>query len=178
MAAYYALNMNFDPASTTGLFLPYNSSDNTGRAWWKSTDGQATWQFAGNPDSYAPDLSWSATNADLVQFAVGPLAGTTPSPSITGVAISVIFSTDRKASDNPAKVASPFQLNSNPRCILSDTPGTFQNWYFIGPYSLALNAAFSGNGRLKFEFSLACRVTFSDGTTKDFGYDPEMDVDV
>lgn len=176
MAVFYALNMNFDPTSTTGLFLPYDSSNNTGRAWWRSTDGEATWQFAGNPDTYAPDLSFSG--GDKVQCAVGPLAGTTPNPSITGVAISVIFSTDRKASNNPARVASPFALNGNPRCILSDTPGIYQNWYYIGPYGLGLNVNNSGSGRLKFEFSLAARVSFSDGTTKDFGYDPEMDVDV
>ena len=176
--AVYALNMNFDPTSTTGLFLPYNSSGNTGRGWWESTDGEQTWQFVGNPDSYAPDLSWNAGSADSVQFAVGPLAGVTPSPAITGVAISVIFSTDRKSSNNPSKVASPFQLNGNPRCILSDAPNTYQNYYFIGPYTLGLNTATSGSGRLKFEFSLAARVTFADGTTKDFGYDPEMDVDV
>ena len=176
--AVYALNMNFDPTSSTGLFLPYSSNGNTGRGWWESTDGEQTWQFVGNPDSYAPDLSWNATTPDSVQFAVGPLAGVTPSPAISSIAISVIFSTDRKSTNNPSKVASPFQLSGNPRCILSDTPGIYQNYYFIGPYSLGLNTSNSGSGRLKFEFSLAARVTFADGSTKDFGYDPEMDVDV
>ena len=37
--------------------------------------GVANWQFVGNPDSYAPDLSWTAASPDSVQFAVGPLAG-------------------------------------------------------------------------------------------------------
>jgi len=176
--AVYALNMNFDPTSSTGLFLPYNSTGNTGRGWWKSTDGEQTWQFVGNPDSYAPELDWTSGSPDSVQFAVGPLAGVTPNPAISSVAINVIFSTDRKSSNNPSKIASPFQLNGNPRCILSDGSAVSQNYYFIGPYTLGLNTATSGNGKLKFEFSLAARVSFADGTTKDFGYDPEMDVDV
>ena len=174
MPTLYALNMNFDPTATTGLFMPYNSADNSGRAWSKNPNGQG-WSFAGNPDTYAPELSLAA--GDSVQFAVSP--STTPSPAISTVVLTVIFSTDRKASNNPAKIASPFQLTGgNPRCVLADPPGTYQTWWLIGPYGLAVNRGNSGSGSLKFEFSLAAHVTFADGSVKDFGYDPEMDVDI
>lgn len=174
MATLYALNLNFDPAATSGQFQPYNSNDNTGRAWWQNANG-AGWTFAGNPDTFAPELNLAA--GDTVQFAVS--ASTTPSPAIQSVALTVIFATDRQGGNNPAKIASPFQLsNGNPRCILSDPSGTYQNWFFIGPYALAVNRSNSGSGKLKFEFSLAARVTFTDNSVKDFGYDPEMDVDV
>ena len=179
MATYYALNLNFDPTSASGLFQPYNNADNTGRAWWSSPD-MRTWTFAGNPDTYSPLLDLDA--GDQVQFAVS--ASTAPASPIAGVSVTVIFSTDRGAANNPARIASPFQLTGgNPRCVLNDAPQTYSpnssvTWYFIGPYGLAVNQANSGNGRLKFEFAVAARVTFQDGTVKDYGYDPEMDVDV
>jgi len=174
MATLYALNMTFDPAASTGLFNQYDPTNNSGRAWAQNVNGGG-WVFAGNPDTFAPELSLA--NADSVQFAVSP--STTPSPAISSVVLTVIFSTDRKASNNPSKIASPFQLTGgNPRCVLADTPGTFQQWFVIGPYGLAVNRSNSGSGRLKFEFSLAAHVTFADGSVKDFGYDPEMDVDI
>jgi hypothetical protein len=174
MATLYALNLNFDPTAASGQFQPYNSSDNTGRAWWQNVNGGG-WTFAGNPDTFAPELNLAA--GDTVQFAVS--ASTTPSPAIQSVALTVIFATDRQAGNNPAKIASPFQNSfGNPRCVLSDPPGTYQSWFLIGPYGLAVNRTNSGNGKLKFEFSLAARVTFTDNSVKDFGYDPEMDVDV
>lgn len=179
MANYYALNLNFDPTSSSGLFQAYNSSGNTGRAWWVSPDRQA-WSFAGNPDTYSPLLSLSG--GDQVQFAVS--ASTAPASPISSVALTVVFSTDRAAASNPARVASPFQLTGgNTRCVLNDpsqtySPNSSVTWYFIGPYGLAVNQATSGRGRLKFEFAVAARVTFQDGTVKDYGYDPEMDVDV
>ena len=174
MATLYALNMTFDPGASTGLFNPYNSADNSGRAWAQSVNG-GNWTFAGNPDTFAPELSLA--NSDRVQFAISP--STTPSSAISSVVLTVIFSTDRKAANNPARIASPFQLTGgNPRCVLADPPGTYEQWYLIGPYSLAVNQNNSGSGKLKFEFSLAAHITFNDGTVKDFGYDPEMDVDI
>ena len=182
MATVYALNLNFDPTATTGLFLPYNSANNTGRAWLQSTDGEQTWTFAGNPDNYAPMLDLSA--GDKVQFAIS--ASPAPSAAFSSVALTVLFANDRSAANNPARIASPFQLgNGNPRCVLNDAPTTFSppnsnvTWYFIGPYTPAVNTNNSGTGRLKFEFSIAAIVTLSDGVTvKQYGYDPEMDVDV
>ena len=174
MATLYALNLNFDPTAATGMFLPFDSSNNSGRAWSQNVNGGG-WTFAGNPDSYSPELSLA--NADRVQFAISP--SSTPSPAIQTVALTVIFATDRKAGNNPALIASPFQLaDGNPRCVLSDPPTTYLTWYLIGPYSLAVNRSNSGSGKLKFEFSLAARLTFTDGTIKDYGYDPQMDVDV
>lgn len=181
MASLYALNLTFDPAGSSGLFQPFDSSNNSGRAWAVSTDNGATWAFAGNPDTYAPELDLA--DLDRVQFAVS--ATSAPAAGISSVALTVIFSTDRGAANNPARIASPFQLtNGNPRCVLNDPPTRFTDpvsgtvWFFIGPYSLGVNQSNSGSGKLKFEFAIAAHVTFGDGTVKDFGYDPEMDVDV
>jgi hypothetical protein len=180
MANYYALNLNFDPTSSSGLFQPDNSSGNSGRAWWVSPP-QDPWNFAGNPDTFSPVLSLAG--GDHVQFAVA--ASTTPATPIASVALTVIFSTDRAAAHNPARIASPFQLtDGNARCVLNDSTKLYKpsnsnvTWYFIGPYPLAINQANSGRGRLKFEFAVAAHVTFQDGTVTEYGYDPEMDVDV
>jgi hypothetical protein len=175
MPTVYALNMWFDPTSNDGLFEPYKGSDNSGRGWFTSTDGGAHWQFAGNPDTFAPVLS--AAGGDSVQFAVNPTS--TPTSPISSVALTVLFATDRAAANNPARIASPFQLpDGNTRCVLSDPAGTWNTWHLIGPYGLAVNTNRSGRGRLRFEFAVAARVTLADGTVRDYGYDPEMDVDV
>src|ERR671910_256900 len=136
MATVYALNLNFDPTATTGLFLDYNSANNTGRAWFQSTDGEQTWTFAGNPDNYAPMLDLSA--GDKVQFAIS--ASPAPSAPFSSVALTVLFANDRSAgNNNPARIASPFQLgDGNPRCVLNDAAATYSpnsnvTWYLIGP---------------------------------------------
>ena len=179
MATLYALNLNFDPGATTGLFLPYNSTNNTGRAWAQSTDNGQTWTFAGNPDDYFPTLDIG----DAVQFAVS--ASPSPSSAFSSVALTVLFANDRAAANNPAKIASPFQQgNGYPKCVLNDPPGTYIppnttiTWYLIGPYTPNVSTNNPGRGTLKFEFSIAAVVTLSDGTVKQYGYDPEMDVDV
>jgi hypothetical protein len=121
---------------------------------------------------------------DKVQFAIS--ASPAPSAPFSSVALTVLFANDRSAgNNNPARIASPFQLgDGNPRCVLNDAAATYSpnsnvTWYLIGPYTPAVNTNNSGNGRLKFEFSIAAIVTLSDGVTvKQYGYDPEMDVDV
>ena len=172
MATLYALNMNFDPAATTGMFQPYDADNKSGRVWAQSIGG--VWSFAGNPDTYTPVLDLSAN--DTVQFAVSP--SSTPSSAIQSVALTVVFANDRAAVGNPTQIASPFQLSDgNQRCVLSDPPKPYGAWFYIGPYNLAVGSN-SGRGRLRFEFFLAARITFADLTVKDYGYDPEMDVDV
>jgi hypothetical protein len=181
MATLYALNLNFDPGATTGLFLPYNSTNNTGRAWFQSTDNGLNWTFAGNPDNYNPTLDMN----DSVQFAVS--ASPSPSSEFTNVVLTVLFANDRAAVNSPVKIASPFQQgNGYPQCVLNDTtrkyipppPNPPITWYLIGPYTPAVNTNNPGSGQLKFEFSIAAVVTLSDGAVKQYGYDPEMDVDV
>jgi len=181
MPTLYALNLNFDPGASTGLFLPYNSTNNTGRAWFQSTDNGLNWTFAGNPDSYNPTLDMD----DSVQFAVSALPS--PSSALTSVALTVLFANDRAATNSPAKLASPFQQgNGYPQCVINDATKTYVppppnqaiTWYLIGPYTPAVNTNNPGRGQLKFEFSIAAVVTLSDGTVKQYGYDPEMDVDV
>jgi hypothetical protein len=179
VATTYALNLWFDPASTSGLFEPYNSSNNpAGRGWFSRADGQDPgnpWPFAGNPDTFAPVLSAAA--GDRAQFAVLPTS--TPSSEITGVALTVVFSTLRTAGNNPARVASPFRSpDGNARCLLADPAVRDSAAHRMGPCTVALDANRSGSGRLRFEFSIAARVSFRDGTVREYGYDPEMDVDV
>lgn len=175
MGALYALNLQFDPSSETGQFQPYSSDDHTGRAWWKRADAGGTWSFVGNPDTWSPDLSLA--DGDQVQFAVSAAGGS--AVTVQNVLLSVQFAVNRHRPNNPARVSSPFQIAGGaPRCLLQDVPSAFQNWHVIGPYGLAINTRHSGRGRLRFEFSVAARVTFADGTVKEYGYDPEMDVDV
>ena len=50
--------------------------------------------------------------------------------------------------------------------------------YYIGPYQVSVNQGRSGSGRLKFDFAMTAKFTLTNGQIYEYGYDPEMDVEV
>lgn len=186
MSTLYALNMTADLSNdSSGFFNDYVANSNS-RNWWCSTDNGATWQAcnsgSNNSDSWYPTLNYSRNGRgprDQVQFAVFPVnlpSGVT----ISNARIYVSFGRLGHANASNA-VAGPFMNGNNTRTLLGDegTNQTNAPAYFVGPYTVAVNpAAVNSNGNLKFEFSMNATFTLSNGQTYEYGYDPELDVDV
>jgi hypothetical protein len=110
---------------------------------------------------------------DQVQFSVQENSGA----SIEKLEIFVTFGR-RRGAGNLAKVGAPFQLAGNrARCVLSG--GVQQSGeLLIGPFPIQLNTQGSKKQHWKFGFTAVARVTGAGGVIKEFGYDPEMDVDI
>ena len=165
---------------SAGQFQPFGTNS---RQWYFSTDNGTNWTLfgTGSSDDTYPTLNYSDANpntADKVQFVV----------SFTGVDASVIQSasiyvTFGSAAIGNSPIASPFrQQGNNIRTILGDEGARYYppggNTYQIGPYQVNVNRGKSGTGRLKFDFAITAKFLLTNFQTYEYGYDPEMDVEV
>ena len=96
-----------------------------------------------------------------------------------------IFVTFGSAAIGTSPIASPFRQQSiNIRTMLGDDGAHYfytasgGNLYTIGPFQVSVNQEKSGSGRLKFDFAMTAKFTLTNGQIYEYGYDPEMDVEV
>jgi len=178
----YALNMMANLSDdTAGQFQPFGTNS---RQWYQSADNGATWTpfGTGSSDNTNPTLNYSNGNpntADKVQFAVF-FTGAAPS----AIQSASIFVTFGSAANGNSPIASPFrQQGNNVRAVLGDEGAQYYSSggstaYFIGPYQVSVNQGRSGSGLLKFDFAMIAKFVLSNGQIYEYGYDPEMDVEV
>lgn len=192
---HYALHLDCSSQTTNGDFQPYTFNSNppgpTGAVWWQSADDGKTWVPSpsnrpgqdGNPEFVSPLLQ----NGD--PFVVAVRDTTLPANfSIQSVAISVVFFKFRgPPRPNPQSArSSPFQ-NSSPgdtvrydQTVFANTIQTPKNgdWCEIQPVTASYPP---GHSKKSFEFSVGVVVVYHNASgqpiTRQFGIDPEMDVD-
>jgi len=191
MPNYYALNMDCSKSVLNGDFQPYHYSGTPitypnnpqGQVWWVSTDGAATWNTVaasspnqpGNPKLARPTV----LNGDTVWVAIRDQNNT-----ISGVTVVVVFGR-RPGKAGQAPIASPFQnLAGGLGAVFDQTTftgqaigiqGAGQQWWV---YNLpAVTYPGGGSFNVNFGCYVGAVVTYSDGTQRQFGIDPEMEVD-
>jgi hypothetical protein len=170
--ANYALCLACDFSQSNGRFQPYTSSPPGGRYWINLDTGQVL----GNPDTYHPTLS--AAN-DQVQFWVQDVSNQAQPTDI-------VVTVGPLMTDNPNTTnASPFSYSGgSARCMLDKNVLSTENqglhyagnqWWAIGPYSLRLPQG--AQGPFKYEMNIVAQLADGSGNQREFGYDPEMDVE-
>ena len=185
MASQWILTMTADVSAqaTTGFFNAYSNSAPVSRLWQESTGGTTT--NKGNADSYVPKLSYSrgtSTDRDSFQLVVN-VAGLTNTQTVSAVILYVTFGRQQRSNAGNS-VASPFtNANGSPIVILNQifTPTSPTTQFSMDSITTQLSSAVTSNPTLRFEYSVVASVTVADGSSSsvyEFGYDPEMDVDV
>ncbi len=153
--ATYAYNMDCDMSAHDGYIDSGSWAVNSGSGW--------------SPVSGTPAISVG----DSVQFAVRDTSN--PSQQINGTTVAIaIAAMNGVGDDHKPPVASPF--SSGGRLVCMETaPGIADSGYWrVGPFPV--NAVAAGSSKLKFEFLVVVTATYSDGTTQQFSWDPEMDI--
>ena len=187
---YYALNLDCSKSKTDGDFEGYsydsNSQINTannpkGQVWWQSIDNTNFTPVLGTDPKRQGDpkhVSPVVVNGDTVWIAVRDVNN-----PIAAVTLAIVFG-KRAATPGQAPIASPFQ-NSAAGAIayvqttFTATQLTLQTppnsgWYQI-PFPTVTYPG-GGSGHVSFGYYFGASVTYGDGTVRQFGVDPEMDV--
>jgi hypothetical protein len=189
---YYALNLDCNKSKTDGDFEGYsydsNSQINTttnpkGQVWWQSNDGSTNWspvlgtdpKKQGDPKHVSPVV----VNGDTVWVAIRDVNN-----PISAVTLAIVFG-KRAATPGQAPIASPFQNSAAGAITYVQTTFTATNiilqtpansgWYQI-PFPTKVSYPGGGSGHVSFGYYFGASVNYSDGTVRQFGVDPEMDV--
>lgn len=154
--ATYAYNMDCDMSVLDGFIDSGSWAVNYGNGW--------------SPASGTPQIN----SGDAVQFAVRDTSN--PCQQISSTSMSVaISSMNGVGNDHKPPKASPFQSAAGQLICMETANGIADSGYWrIGPYTV--NSISTGTTELKFEFLVVITVNFSNGTTAQFSYDPEMDI--
>jgi hypothetical protein len=187
--AYYALNLDCNKLRTDGDFdgyhydsaNPINTTDNPkGQVWWQSIDNQVTWnpiagtdaKKQGNPKHVSPVV----VNLDTVWIAIRDVNN-----PIASVTFAIVFG-KRAATPGQAPIASPFlngavgATNTYVQTTFTSTVITPRAGGFFVYQLPAVCYPGGGAGHVSFGYYFGVSVNYSDGTVRQFGVDPEMDV--
>jgi hypothetical protein len=198
--AAYKLTLTADLRATvgpTGFFNPF-AKDGQNRNWMFLNG--PTWQPArdnnydkSDSDKWGPTLHYkksSPTTADTVAFQIY-FANLPTGVQLSDLTVNVYLVFGRMGRTNATNtVASPFVDGENARCVTVANNGSGGGLTAGDGLSLcttnmtpAVNTTIvTGSPTLKFEFSIAVTVSWTDNSgttiTYQYGYDPELDLDV
>jgi hypothetical protein len=185
---YYALNVDCSKTKTNGdlngyFYDPTNpistANNPKGQVWWKSND-QQNWapvaatdpKKQGDPKHVSPVI----TNGDSVWIA---LRDDQNNP-ISSVIFAIVFG-KRGATPGQAPIASPFQ-NATAGATYDQTTFTAtvisqrsNDGFYVIQFP-AVTYPGGGSNNVNFGYYVGASVTYGDGTVREFGMDPEMDV--
>jgi hypothetical protein len=198
--AAYKLTLTADLRETvgpTGFFNAF-AKDGQNRNWMVLND--QTWQPAhsnnydkSDSDKWGPSLRYSKSGSkttDTVAFQIY-FAHLPNNVQLSDLTVNVYLVFGRMGRTNATNtVASPFVDNGNARCVTVANNGNGGGLTAGDGVSLcttnmtpAVNTSIvTGSPTLKFEFSIAVTVSWTDNSgttiTYQYGYDPELDLDV
>lgn len=203
-ASLFDLKLKADLTAANGLFLPLASNPGRSRVWAQEVVGSNSWQdLPTDPDTRGngPNLQFN-TNldnpSDTFQVTVY-FVNALPTDFAT-ITISAVFTPFRHGSVVPPPLhitpaASPFRdANGNVQSIVAGTWGPTSNTGNIylhpdtGPGEHAIvftPGAFNidptvvtNGAKWRFEFTVVAQFTTAAGVTKQYAYDPEMEIEI
>jgi hypothetical protein len=186
---YYHLNLDCDKSTTSGDLEPYSALGGPpwnppnipeGQVWWQSLDGATNWAPVSGSNPNQPGNPKHAHPVVQVNDYVSICIRDKNNP-ISSVTFAIVFG--RRGNPNQAPIASPFQNTTGGTNNTYDqtvfTPQTVTQVGADGFFVTTLpQVSYPNGGSLQVNFGcyIGATVTYSDGTVREFGMDPEMDV--
>ena len=194
----YVLDVFVNKGTTVGSFVDYSNmgapfvapNNPGGRVWWSQANANAAWipvapkngppNNEGNPRYASPLIK----NGDAVTIQLVDPNNADPVNKVVTVQFAVVFGRTRgQDGKHRAPKASPFQTSATATGVDRTTfTGTvFANGSQFLPFTLPLVTYPQSSGGPKENATFSCYVgavvTFGDSSQRQYGLDPEMEVD-